>query len=316
LDEALKKMEKIIITCPVTGGGTLPTQAPYLPITPEQIANEAVKANKAGAAIVHIHVRNPHNGRPTSNIAIWREALTKIKEKSEVVVNTTTGGAIGMTTMERIRVVNVFEPEIASLNAGSLNIGRWTWLRKIKEFKYAWERETVERTKDSIFSNTFGDIIRFVEIMYKRKTLPELECYDIGHLYNLKLLLNHGILKHPLYIQFVLGYLGGIAASAENLLYMKQTADKLFGEEKYYWTVACIGWRIFPLGSIAAYLGGNVRVGMEDTVRIRRGEYAKSNADLVTKMRRILEDTLDREIATSEEVREIFELKGKDAVKF
>ncbi len=303
----------MIITCAITGGAILPTQTRYLPITPKQIADEAVKACEAGAAIVHIHVRDPRDGSPTSDINIWREVLTRIKDRSDVIINTTTGGAIGMPVEKRIKVVSIFEPEIASLNMGSLIPGRWIWLRKIKEFKYTWEREALESVKHSIFANTFGDIEYFVKTMYERKTLPELECYDIGHLYNVNLLLNEGILKPSLYIQFVLGYLGGISASAESLLYMKNTADKLFGD--YRWSVIGTGLHEFPLGALAAYLGGYVRVGLEDNIYKKRGILAKSNAELVTKMRRIIKE-LGREVATPKEARQMLRLKGKDAVKF
>ena len=307
------RKNKVYITCAVTGGATLPSQTPYLPITPKQIADEAIKAHEAGAAIVHIHVRDPKDGRPTSDINVWREVITRIHKKCDVIINTTTGGALGMTPEERVKVVKVFKPEMASLNMGSLSSTRFVLLDKIQKFKYAWEREYLERTKHLIFANTIADIEYFVKTMYECGTLPELECYDTSHLYNAEVLLNRGILKAPLCIQFVLGYSGGMRASAENLIYMKNIADKLFGEDNYTWSVIGIGRHEFPLGILAAYLGGNIRVGFEDNIYLKKGVLAKSNAELVEKMRRLL-DELDIDIMDSDEVRKMLNLKGKENV--
>jgi uncharacterized protein (DUF849 family) len=291
--------------------------SPYLPITPDQIAEEAIKAAEAGAAIVHIHVRDPNDGRPSPDLNLYRKVLTKIKEKSDVVVCVTTGGGVGMTAEERIRVVPEFEPEMCSLNMGSMNFSIYHVLNMIKDFKYPWERAYIEMSEDHVFKNTFRDVKTFVQTMYKHGTKPECECYDVGHIWNTYYLSREGVIKMPVHLQFVLGIRGGAGATPESLIYMKQTADSLFGPGNYTWSVAAAGRWQFPLCTVAAMLGGHVRVGLEDNLFLKKGVLAKSNAELVEKMVRIIEDIVGwREVATPDDARKILGLKGKNAVKF
>ena len=310
-------LEKIIITAAITGAIHTPTMSPYLPITPEQIAEEAVKAAKAGAAVVHIHVRDPKNGRPTTDVNIFREAASRIREKSDVIVCLTTGGGLGIPKEDRIRVVPVLKPEMASLNMGSINFALYPLLKQFKSFKYSWEKEYLLMTKDLIFRNTFEDIEYFCRTMEENNTKPELECYDVGHLFNAAQLVRDGVLKLPLYIQFVMGILGGVGADIEQLVHMKRTADRLFGEKNYYWSVVGAGRQEFPLCITAAAMGSHgVRVGLEDNLYLRRGQLAKSNAELVEKIVKLVYEVTGREPATPEEVRKLLGLKGKDKVNF
>jgi uncharacterized protein (DUF849 family) len=309
--------EKIIITCAITGSIHTPTMSPYLPITPDQIADEAVKAAEAGAAIVHIHVRDPTDGRPSSDLNLYRQVLTKIKERSDVVICVTTGGGLGMTAEERIRVVPEFEPEMCSFNMGSMNFALYHLLGAIKEFKYSWERKYLEMSEDFVFKNTFKDLKVFVETMYKYGTKPECECYELSHIWNVYHLWKESVIKTPVHLQFVLGIRGGIGATPESLIYMKQTADNLFGAGNYTWSALAAGRWEFPLCTLAAMMGGHVRVGLEDNLFLRKGVLAKSNAELVEKMVRIIEDVIGwREVATPDDARKILGLKGKNAVKF
>ncbi|MCS7139920.1 MAG: 3-keto-5-aminohexanoate cleavage protein [Candidatus Nezhaarchaeota archaeon] len=314
------KADKLIITCAITGSIHTPSMSPYLPITPDQIADEAIKAAEAGAAIVHIHARDPRDGRPTSDLKIFREILTKIKERSDVVICVTTGGGIGMTAEERVSVVPEFEPEMCSLNMGSMNFSPYpkrTWEELRKKFKYPWEHQFIELSYDFVFKNTFKDIETFIQTMYRHGTKPELECYDVGHIWNAYYLWQDGVVKMPIHVQFVLGVKGGIGATSDSLLYMKQTADALFGPSNYTWSVAAAGRWQFPMCTLAAMMGGHVRVGLEDNLFLGKGELARSNAELVKKMVRIVEDILGwRTIATPDDAREILGLKGKDRVKF
>jgi len=306
--------EKVIITCAVTGSIHTPTMSPYLPITPEQIVKEAVKAAESGAAIVHIHARDPKTGMPTSNLETFREILVGIKERSDTVICPTTGGGLGMSVEERIKVVPEFKPEMASFNMGSMNFALHRMLRKHKEFKYDWEKQYLEMTKDLVFKNTFADLEYISKVFYESKTKPELECYDVGHLYNTAYLIETGVLKLPIHIQFVHGILGGIGIHPEDLMYMKRTADRLFGNN-YTWSVIGAGKAEFPLCTLGVILGGNVRVGLEDSLYLERGKLARSNAELVEKMVRIIKE-LGKEPATPEEARRILGLKGKDKVCF
>jgi uncharacterized protein (DUF849 family) len=310
---------KIIITCAITGSVHSPTMSPYLPITPDQIADEAIKAAEAGAAIVHIHVRDPTDGRPSSDLNLYRQVLTKIKEKSDVVVCVTTGGGMGMTAEERVAVVPEFEPEMCSLNMGSMNFALYHLLKVIPEnmWKYPWEKLYAEISEDFVFKNTFKDVKVFVQTMYKYGTKPECECYDVSHIWNTYYLMQEGVIKAPVHIQFVLGIRGGIGATPESLIYMKQVADSLFGPGNYTWSVAAAGRWQFPLCTLAAMMGGHVRVGLEDNLFLKKGVLAKSNAELVEKMVRIIEDVVGwREVATPDDARRILGLKGKNAVKF
>lgn len=310
-------MEKIIITAAITGAIHTPTMSPYLPITPKQISEEAIKAAEAGAAIVHIHVREPKDGRPTTNVNLFHEVASKVKKKSDAIICLTTGGGLGIPKEDRIRVVPTLKPEMASLNMGSINFALYPLLKQFKSFKYPWEKEYLLMTKDLIFRNTFEDIEYFCKIMEKNKTKPELECYDIGHLFNAAQLVRDRILKPPLYIQFVMGILGGIGADIEQLIHMKKTADRLFGEKNYYWSVVGAGKQEFPLCITAAAMGSHgVRVGLEDNLYLRRGQLAKSNAELVEKTVKLVYEITGREPATPNDVRKLLGLKGKDKVNF
>jgi|Deesub1362A_J573_1020465.scaffolds.fasta_scaffold00504_24 uncharacterized protein (DUF849 family) len=308
------KEDKIIITCAVTGSIHTPTMSPYLPITPEQIVEEAVRAAEAGAAVVHVHARDPKTGMPTANVEIFREILSAIKERSDVIICPTTGGGIGMSVEERIRVVPELKPEMASFNMGSMNFSLHHMLRKYKEFKYEWEREYLEMSRDFIFRNTFKDLETVAKVFYENETKPELECYDVGHIYNAAFLVQTGVIKMPIHMQFVHGILGGIGTDIDDLIHMKRTADRLFGDN-YTWSVIGAGRHEFRLCTVGAIMGGHVRVGMEDNLYLEKGRLAKSNVELVEKMVRIARE-LGREPATPDEARRILGLKGKDKVNF
>mgnify|MGYP000223933309 CR=1 FL=1 len=310
-------MDKIIITAAITGAIHTPTMSPYLPITPQQIADEAVKACEAGAAVVHIHIRDPETGRPSSDLNLFREAITKIKERSDVVICLTTGGGLGMAKEERLKVVPTFKPEMASFNMGSMNFSLHPYVKQFEPFKYPWEKQYLLMSKDFVFKNTFEDLEYFCKTMYENGTKPELECYDIGHLYNAAQLIRDGFLKTPIYIQFVMGILGGIGADIEQLVHMKRTADKLFGEKNYMWSVIGAGRMEFAVCTTAAALGSHgVRVGLEDNLYLRKGQLAKSNAELVEKIANLVYEITGREPATPDEARKILGLKGKDKVNF
>ena len=288
MDTSSPLSEKVVITAAITGAVHTPTMSPHLPITPQQIADEAVKAAEAGAAIVHIHVRDPETGKPTSDLELFREVLTVIKSRSDVVINTTTGGGFGMTVQERLKVVPTFRPEMASFNMGSMNFGLYPYLSKARTWKYSWEEPYIKSTKDYIFKNTFADMEQFCKTMYENDTKPELECYDVSHIYNASRLQNEGILRTPVHIQFVLGITGGIGATVEDLLMMKQTADRLIGRENYTWSVAAAGKHQFGSCITAARLGGNVRVGLEDNLYMGKGVLAKSNSEQVERIKTLV----------------------------
>lgn len=308
--------EKVIITAAITGAVHTPSMSPYLPITPEQIADEAVGAAEAGAAIVHIHVRDPSSGKPTSDLELFRDVLTRIKARSEVVINTTTGGGFGMTAQERLAVVPTFRPEMASFNMGSMNFGIYPYLSKPRVLKYSWEEAYISATKDYIFRNTFADMEVFCQTMRENGTKPELECYDVSHIYNAKRLLTERKLDGPVHMQFVLGITGGIGASLEDLLVMKQTADRLLGAGEYTWSVAAAGRHQFGSCLAAARIGGHVRVGLEDNLYMAKGVYARTNAEQVSKIRAMVQETTGREPATPGEVRAGLALKGESSVRF
>lgn len=311
-------MDKLIITSALTGAITVPTQTPHLPFTPDDIAADAIACAQAGAAAIHIHARDPENGKPSSDPEIVMEIAGKIKAGTDAIVGITTGGGMGMTPEERLRGASMCEPEIASFNLGSMNFSmhpvarRWP---KPEDWQYDWEYDYVTGTKNFIFPNTFGSMEVFAETMQQKNIRPEFEAYDVGHLYNLKFMENQGIMKPPYWIQFVLGVLGGLAATPETLLMMKETADRLFGPENYRWSVIGVGYpQEFHMAAMAIMMGGHVRVGLEDNIFIKRGELA-TNPQLVEKVVR-LADEFEREIATPDEAREMLGLKGKDAVKF
>jgi uncharacterized protein (DUF849 family) len=306
-------MSKVIITCAVTGSIHTPSMSPYLPITPDDIARESIAAAKAGASILHLHARDPQDGRPAFDPAIYRQFLSKIHAATDAVINITTGGAITMTLDQRLAAAIDVSAEMASCNMGSINFAFFPALDKLKTFKYDWERDYIEGTRRSIFRNTFGDIEDVFERLGRgHGTRFEFECYDVGHLYNLKHFVDRGLVKGPIFLQFVLGVLGGIGADPENLVHMKRIADKLFGQT-YQWSVLGAGRHQMPLITQAALMGGHVRVGLEDSLSIGKGQLAKSNAEQVSLIREVL-TRLGLEIATPAEARQMLGLKGQDKI--
>lgn len=307
--------KSVIITCAVTGGIHTPSMSPHLPITPTQIANEAVAASEAGASIIHLHARDPENGRPTADPDMFMEFLPIIKQGSDAVINISTGGGLGMTLEERLAAANRASPEMASLNMGSMNFGIFPMLEKYRDFQHAWEPKFLDMTRDFIFRNTFRDI-EFVlrSLGEEHGTRFEMECYDLGHLYTVAHFVDSGLIKPPFFIQMIYGILGGAGAEIENLVHMHNVADRLFGDD-YEWSVLAAGRHQMNFGTTAAVLGGNLRVGLEDSLFIGKGELAHSNADQVAKIRRIVED-LSLRVATPAETRERLRLKGGDQVGF
>ncbi|MGM0590451.1 MAG: 3-keto-5-aminohexanoate cleavage protein [Halobacteriota archaeon] len=311
----MREFDPVILSCAVTGAIHVPTMSPHLPITPDEIAAEAIDAAEAGASIVHIHVRDPQTGEPITDLDLFREVAEQIHEASDVVVQPTTGGAPTMAPRERIRVVPELEPEMASCNMGSINFGLYPLLEKYDEFDHEWERAYLAGTKDLIFQNTFEDLEAILPVFDEHGTMPELECYDVGHLYNTKYLVDQGLLTPPLHLQFVLGIHGGIGADEENLTHMVHVAEKLFGE-KFSFSVIGAGRKEFPLGTLAVSMGGHARVGLEDNVYLRRGELAESNAALVEKMADLTAEVSGRRLATPDETRDFLGLKGGDQTNF
>ncbi len=307
--------QKVIITCAVTGSVHTPTMSPYLPLTPDEIAKDAVAAAEAGASILHLHARNPEDGSPTPDPDVYMQFLPRIKQQCDAVVNITTGGGLGMSLDERLAGPLRASPEMCSLNMGSMNFGLFPILDKMKEFKYEWERKHLEMTRDFIFRNTFKDI----EGIFKRMgedhgTRFEFECYDVGHLYNLAHFVDRGLVKPPFFVQTIFGILGGIGAEHKNLLHMREIANGLFGDD-YQWSILAAGRHQMPFITMGAIMGGNVRVGLEDSLYAGKGKLAKSNADQVNIIRSIIEN-LSLEVATPTEAREMLALKGGDMVKF
>jgi uncharacterized protein (DUF849 family) len=305
---------KVIITCAVTGSIHTPSMSPYLPVTPEEIADAAIGAAKAGAAIVHLHARDPKDGRPTQEPGLFRRFASKIREASDVVLNFTTGGAATMSIEERLQPALQLKPEVASLNMGSMNFGLYEMLGRYPELKHDWERPYLAGSDDRVFKNTFKDIATILESCRQNHTRFEVECYDIGHLYTAAHFMDRGLLKAPLFIQSVFGIRGGIGGHAEDVLHMKRTADRLFGDA-YYWSVLGAGRNQMAIAAQAAVMGGNVRVGLEDSLWLGRGQLAKSNAEQVAKARRMLEE-LGLSIASPDEAREMLKLKGGRNVAF
>ena len=311
-------MEKLIITAALTGNITLPTQTPYLPLTPQQIIDDAVRAANAGAASVHIHGRDPKTARPTTEPAIYKEIATEIKARSNVIVCVTTGGTATMTPEERAQVVPALKPELATFNMGSINFSIHPIAQRYqdKDYKYSWEKEFAVGTKDFIFRNTFGDIEKLMQMMKENDTKPEFELYDVGHLYNLHFLVRAKIIQFPVWLQFVTGILGGIGANVDEVVHLKQTADRLLGGDQYIWSVIGAGYPAeFNLATLGIMMGGHARVGMEDNIFVEKGVLAKSNAELVEKVVRIARE-LGRGIATPDEARKMLGLKGKDRVNY
>jgi uncharacterized protein (DUF849 family) len=307
--------DKVIISCAVTGAVHVPSQSPYLPITPEQIAENAIGAAEAGAAILHLHARDPENGRPTSDPEMFMRFLPEIKERCNAVVNITTGGGQGMTLEQRLAAAMRARPEMCSLNMGSMNFGRFGIANRIKEWRFDWEQADLEASRDYIFRNTYKDIAYILRELGETHGVKfEYECYDVGHLYNLAWFVDEGLVKPPFFVQTIFGILGGIGTDPEDLLHMKRTADRLFGDA-YQWSILGAGRHQFNLVTMGAIMGGNVRVGLEDSLYIASGELARSNAEQVRKIRRILEE-LSLEIATPDEARAMLALKGREAVAF
>lgn len=305
---------KVIITCAVTGAIHTPSMSQYLPVTPREIAEAAISAAAAGAAILHLHARNPETGIPSQDPGIFQEFLPQIKEATNAVVNITTGGSPHMTVEERMKPVATFKPELASLNMGSMNFGLYPMLNRFQDFKHEWEVKHLENSRDLVFKNTFKDIEKILCLGNSNSTRFEFECYDISHLYNLAHFVDRGLARPPLFIQSVFGLLGGIGAHPEDLAHMKRTADRLFGDD-YHWSILGAGKNQISLASIGAAQGSNVRVGLEDSLWIGPGQLAKSNADQVNKIRHVLKG-LSLDIASPDEARQMLGLKGSDQVDF
>ncbi|MBL6982446.1 MAG: 3-keto-5-aminohexanoate cleavage protein [Anaerolineales bacterium] len=310
-------MEKLILTTALTGAITVPSQTPHLQYTIDGIADDAIACAEAGSTSVHIHARIPENGHPSSDPEIVKKIASRIKANCDAIVCITTGGGMGMTPQDRLRGAAICKPELASFNLGSMNfsmhpVAKWF---KPEDWKFDWEKDYVEGTKDFIFRNTFGDMEIFAETMEKNNVKPEFEAYDLSHLHNLKFLEKSGIIKPPYWLQFVLGVLGGLVATPESLIAMVQTATNLFGNENFRWSVIGVGYPMeFNMAAMAIMMGGHVRVGLEDNLFVKRKVLAK-NVDLVEKVKRIAAE-FEREIATPDEAREMLGLKGLDAVDY
>ncbi len=305
---------KVMITCAVTGAIHTPSMSPHLPITASEIAEAAIGAAEAGAALVHVHARNPADGRPDQSPEAFEPFLKVIKQRCDAVINITTGGAPTMTIEERLRPCTYFKPEVASLNMGSMNFGLYPMLARHKDFKHAWEKPYLAESEDRIFKNTFKDIAGILTACAENGTRFEIECYDIGHLYTLAHFVDRGLVKPPFFVQSVFGILGGIGAHPEDVAHMKRTADRLFGDA-YHWSVLGAGRNQLPIAAQAAAMGGNVRVGLEDSLWAGPGKLAKTNAEQVAKVRQIIEG-LGLEIATPADARKTLALKGADRVNF
>jgi uncharacterized protein (DUF849 family) len=307
--------QKVIISCAITGAMHTPTMSDALPITPEQIAAESLEAAAAGAAIIHLHARKPADGEPTGSPDVFAQFLPEIHRRTEAVINLTTGGSPTMSVADRLAAAIRFKPEMCSLNMGSMNFAIFPAASRIQRWKYAWEEPYVRNSDDFIFRNTFRDIAYILETMTDSGTKFEHECYDVGHLYTLAHFIERGLVKAPFFVQLIFGILGGIGADLDNLVFMKRTADRLFGPANFQWSVLAAGRHQMPFLTQAALLGGNVRVGLEDSLFIERGRLAASNAEQVHKIRRILAE-MGSEPATPAEARAMLGLKGRQDVKY
>jgi uncharacterized protein (DUF849 family) len=312
---APKPDNKVIITCAITGSIHTPTMSDALPVTPTQIAEQAIAAAEAGAAILHLHARDPKDGRPTPDPAVFMQFLPRIKQSCDAVINITTGGSVTMTVEERLAAPLQASPEMCSLNMGSMNFALYPMAARYKTWKHDWEEQYLLQSDQNIFRNTFRDIEKIYKLMGEgHGTKFEHECYDVGHLYNLAHCVDRGLFKPPVFLQMIFGILGGIGVDPDNLMFMKRTADKLFGDD-YRWSVLAAGRFQMPFATQAAMIGGHVRVGLEDSLFISRGKLASSNAEQVAKIRRIVEE-LGYQVATPQEARTMLGLKGADKVKF
>ena len=305
---------KVIITCAPTGAIHTPSMSPYLPVTPQEIGDAALAAAKAGAAILHLHARDPNDGRPTQDPAVFQQFLPRIKAETDAVVNITSGGSPHMTVEERLKPAHFFKPEVASLNMGSMNFGLYPMLDRFKEFKHDWERQHLANSRDLIFKNTFKDIEYILTSCGANGTRFEYECYDISHLYNLAHFVDRGLAKPPFFVQSVFGLLGGIGPHPEDLMHMRRTADRLFGSD-YVWSILGAGRNQIPLATLGVAQGSNVRVGLEDSLWIEAGKLAESSAAQVVKIRQVIEG-LSLDIATPDEARAMLGLKGADNTNF
>jgi uncharacterized protein (DUF849 family) len=305
---------KVIITCAPTGAIHTPSMSPYLPVTPQEIGDAALAAAKAGAAILHLHARDPNDGRPTQDPAVFQKFLPRIKAETDAVINITSGGSPHMTVEERLKPAHFFKPEVASLNMGSMNFGLYPMLDRFKEFKHDWERQHLANSRDLIFKNTFKDIEYILTSCGANGTRFEYECYDISHLYNLAHFVDRGLANPPFFVQSVFGLLGGIGAHPEDLMHMRRTADRLFGSD-YVWSILGAGRNQIPLATLGVAQGSNVRVGLEDSLWIEAGKLAESSAAQVVKIRQVIEG-LSLDIATPDEARAMLGLKGADNTNF
>ncbi|ESX90932.1 3-keto-5-aminohexanoate cleavage protein [Mesorhizobium sp. LSHC412B00] len=311
----MKKAPKVVITCAVTGSIHTPTMSPYLPITPSEIVDAAVGAAEAGASVIHLHARDPETGKPTPDPKLFMDFLPRIKQQTNAVMNISTGGGLKMTLDERLEAAHAAKPELCSLNMGSMNFALHHIAPKYTDWKYDWEKGYLEDTKKGIVSNTFEQIERIIlEVGQAYGTKFEFECYDVSHLYTLAHFLDRKLLKPPLFVQTIFGLLGGIGADAEDMMHMRRTADRLFGDD-YLWSILAAGKHQMNLCTMGAIMGGNVRVGLEDSLYIGKGALAKSNAEQVAKIKRILGE-LSLEIATPDEARQLLDLKGGNEVGF
>jgi uncharacterized protein (DUF849 family) len=304
------KTRRVIISCAVTGSAHVPSMSEYLPITPAEIKTQALEAAEAGAAILHLHARNPEDGRPTPSPDVFRQFVPAIAQETDAIINISTGGSTRMTLDERLAYARVAKPEMCSLNMGSMNFSLHPLAEKMQSWRFDWEKDYLEGMEDMIFRNTFRDIKNILTEFRDYGTRFEFECYDLGHLYSLAHFIDKGLIKPPFFIQSVFGILGGIGADPENVSVMRSTADRLFGRENYHFSILAAGRHQMPLVTMGAIFGGNVRVGLEDSVYLSKGVKAKSNAEQVRKIRRILEE-LSYEIATPADAREMLGLKGR-----
>ena len=311
----MRKAKKVIITCAVTGSIHTPSMSDDLPITPQQILEQSVAAAEAGAAMIHLHARDPETGKPSADPELFKQFLPQIRQRTDAIINITTGGGLGMTLVDRTAAARWAAPEVASLNMGSMNFGIFEAAAAVDKWKFDWEKPYLEGTRDLVMKNTFQDIERVLhDLGDTHGTRFEFECYDVAHLYNLAHFVDRGLVKPPFFVQCIFGILGGIGADPENLMHMKTTADRLFGED-YYLSVLGAGRHQTRFITLSALLGGNVRVGLEDSLYLAKGVKAKSNAEQVAKIRHILEE-LSLEIATPADAREMMQLKGGDRVNF
>lgn len=311
----MRALDDIIINCAITGGDHVPSQSPHIPITPEELIKEGVAAAEAGASVVHIHVRDPEDGRPVSDPDLFHEIAAGIAAETDAIVLPTTGGSLEMTLDERLGVIPRLAPEMATCNMGTLNYGLYPIADAVDEFRFDWEEAALEASRDGILRNTFGDIERVLETFRENGTKPELECYDVGHLYNTKHFYDRGLLEPPVQIQFVMGVLGGIGATPEDMTHMIRTCERLFGDD-YSFSVIGAGRMQFPLACQSVTMGGHARVGLEDNIYLRKGELAESNADMVAKLADLVYELTGREIASPATTREFLDLKGQEETNF